>query len=230
MKMNIKEFLMLNSKKVNITIMNIDDDFITFKCNVCGAIKTVQTKSLYKEIIKNKKIHNLFCSKYFLDLEKSSTNLETSNKFHSIYRIAKERCCNPNNKDYKHYKNKFLFNDFAHFHVTCWDLFLDSLKKYPSEPLSIDRINGQLGYQPNNVRFVPMKENLQNKPNVKPVKMTNIKTNQVIEGKSFGDLAVKFKDISYVSVLHRACKAKRLYKKIWKVEFIEAESTIETKD
>ncbi len=49
--------------------------------------------------------------------------------------------------------------------------------------------------------------------------MTNIKTGEIIVGKSFGDLARNYKNVSYSSSLYNSFKEKRLYKNEWKIEF-----------
>lgn len=55
-----------------------------------------------------------------------------------------------------------------------------------------DRIEGNKGYEKGNVRFVPMKINLQNKDVVIPVMGVNIKTKEVIDANSIGELAGKY--------------------------------------
>lgn len=223
--MNYIKFAQDNQKIYNYKIIKINkmNNLAIIKCNECGAIKQCQLKSLYKSFKNgNIKIHNQFCSKYYLDICRKEFGNDIGKCFHDFYRRSHERCCNPKNKNYEKYKGKFKFKDFCDFFNCCYDIFKEALNKYYYKELTIDRIDSKKGYEEGNIRFVSMKENLQNKPYVKPVRMINIKTGEIINGVSFGDLARKYKHISYASSLHRALKKKILYKKEWKLEYIEA--------
>lgn len=153
--------------------MSIHGDIITLQCTTCKSVRNMQLKSLYKN---QNKFHNPFCSKYFLQKIKEKYGPEIAKKFYSTYRYAHERCCNPSCKDYPKYKGLFSFSDFTDYYHSCFSDFIQSTAKFGVNNLSIDRIDGSLGYQSGNVRFVPMAENLRNKKNVLPVKMTSIKT------------------------------------------------------
>ena len=114
-------------------------------------------------------------SKEKLDLIRIELGEKAAYHFHTKYRISKERCCNPNNKDYDKYKGKFKFKNFVDFFNHCYEDFKKAYLKY-GNTLSIDRINGDLGYEPGNVRFVPMVENLRNKKIVIPTKVIDVET------------------------------------------------------
>ena len=223
--MNYIKYAQDNQKKLGFRILSIHENIITLQCTTCQSIRNMQLKSLYRN---RNSIHNQFCSKYFLQKIRKEYGAVIEKKFHATYRYAHERCCNPACKDYPKYKGLFGFSDFTEYYHTCFLDFMESAAKFGVDNLSIDRIDGSLGYQPGNVRFVPMSENLRNKKNVRPVRMTNVKTGQEITAASFGELARKYKDISYAASLHRSCKAQRLYKNEWRITYIETESTIET--
>lgn len=223
--MNYKKYAQEHQKELKYTILEMNDEFVTLQCSICGAIRRLQLKSLYRN---DTKIHGNSCCKYFLDICRNEIGAEKAKNFHDCYRRAHERCCNPRCKDFEKYKGKFHFMDFTEYYHSCYEDYKKAMKDFPGQRLSIDRIKSSRGYEPGNVRFVPMSINLQNKDCVRPVLMRNIKTGEIIEGASFGDLARKYKDISFASSLHRACKKDRLYKGEWKIEFIEAQSTIET--
>lgn len=225
--MNYRKFIQDNQKRLGYKIISMNDSFVEIECNKCHAIKRMQLSSLYKNYINRKNecpttlypFHNYLCSKYYLDLCIKDLGEKAGRHFHDFYRYSKERCENPNCKDYKRYKGLFRFEDFPDFYLHCFPAYMEGLKQFHYSKLSIDRIDGTKGYEPGNIRFTSMTKNLQNKPNVKAVKMTNINTGEIIRACSFGELAIIFKDLSCVSAIHRAFKNNSLYLKEWKIEY-----------
>lgn len=125
-------------------------------------------------------------SKEKLDIIKIELGNEAAQIFHDKYRVAKERCDNPNCKDYLKYKGLFKFKDFVDFFNHCYPIFKESYKKYGNN-ISIDRINGDKGYEPNNIRFVPMDLNLKNKKIVIKTRVLDTFTNKTYEFDTFGE-------------------------------------------
>lgn len=212
--MNYKKIVYDNQKTKGYKILSINDKFTTIQCNDCGAIKNLQIASLARN--KDAHIHNQFCAKYYLNQAKIEIGNRAALNFHNTYRYIHERCCSSKCKDYKRYHGKLKYKDFCEYYKDCYPIYKEALKTHDSQELTIDRIDGTKGYEPENIRFVTMTENLRNKPNVKAVKATNTKTDTVITGVSFGDLANKFN--CYPSVIHRAYKKHYLYRKVWKIE------------
>lgn len=75
----------------------------------------------------------------------------------------KKRCQNPNNSDYPHYGGRGIkvceeWQDYANFRD--W-----ALSHGYSDELSIDRIDVDGDYEPNNCRFISMKEQCNNRSN-----------------------------------------------------------------
>lgn len=210
----------------DIEILNHDYKYITYKCKICNAIRTVEIKSIFRNSNKTKaKRHNQQCTTYHKNRIAEEIGYNAMMKLSETYRYVQSRCCNPKDKDYKLYKGKMKFEDRALFLIGCEKPFKEALKKYDYKDLSIDRIDTTKGYELNNIRFVPMKINLQNKTYVKPVKMFNIETGCIIIAKSFGELAKKYKSIKYVSSLHRAFKNKKPYKKVWYIEYLSSQTS-----
>jgi hypothetical protein len=150
----------------------------------------IPSQDLYSLIEKNERSDAMRPSwkpsKQALDNIRKELGDECADLFHRKYRIAKERCCNPNNKDYEHYKGKFAFKSFVDFYNCCYDDFKKSYLKYGNN-LSIDRIDSAKGYENGNVRFVPMEINLKNKPNVVPVIVIDTLTNEHSLYDTFGE-------------------------------------------
>lgn len=146
--------------------------------------------------------------------------VEVWHKFRNSYRYAKERCCNKNCKDYGRYKGLWNFKDTVEYYNTCFTEFLKGMEIYGLDNLSIDRIKGDKPYEPGNIRFVSMKDNLRNKSIVKPLKITNIETGEVVYFPSFFSISKEKLDSRFSSTgVHGAYKRNALYKKVWKIEF-----------
>lgn len=156
-------------------------------------------------------------SKKKLDIIRKELGDDLAEHFHTKYRSARERCYNPNNKDYDNYKGKFAFKDFPDFFDNCYEDFKIAINKYCSH-VSIDRIDGDKGYEPGNIRFVPMSVNLQNKKTVKKVLVTDTFTGEKIPFKSFGE-ASRFLDAS--GAMFKAYKNNKLYRKRYLIEDIK---------
>lgn len=156
-------------------------------------------------------------SKEKLDIIRSELGDELAEHFHTKFRIAKERCCNPKNKDYDEYKGKFKFEDFSDFFDNCYGDFKNALDLYNTR-LSIDRIDGNKGYEPGNVRFVPMSVNLKNKSNIKPIKIIDTINNEEYGFKTFWE-ARTFLNGS--GAMFNAYKNGTLYRNQYYIESIE---------
>lgn len=186
-------------------------------CSFCGAIKSYSPKS---GVPKENK-HSITCSGYFQSLIEKELGTKAKERFTSTFRHAKERCCNPKSKDYDRYKGKWNFVDYVEFHKDNYDSFKAIwLSEENKRVISIDRINGNLPYQPKNVRWVTMKENLQNKPNVKPVFAINILTGETLHSKSLGSLVSENQKIfRSLSAIHSCLKNESIYKNTWKINY-----------
>lgn len=218
--MNYKKYAYDNQKIFGYKVLKIEGELVQIECATCGAKRTLQLKSLYK----NKScIHNNFCCKYYLDIIRKEYNSDIARTFHDFYRRSHERCCNPKNKDYERYKNKFNFKDFTEFFLNCYPIYKDALKSHYHKELTIDRIDGTKPYEVGNIRFVTMMVNLQNKPYINPVRAINQITGKVTEAASFRDLSIKLTgNTNATGALIKNCRTNKLYKKTWKLEYIEA--------
>lgn len=221
--MNYISALLDSQKQFNYEILDISNDsngYAVIKCLECNAEKTILIKSLYKNTLYlNKPIHSLSCSKYYMDLAKEELGEKVANKFHNLYRYSHERTCNPNNKDYYRYKGKFGFKDYTHYHIACYDIYKNALRQYPYEKLSIDRIDNSKGYEPNNIRFVDIIENLKNREETRPILGVNIITGEKVIGEGMPDFIKKIGKGS-VSGAFTAIDKKRVYLKEWDLKVL----------
>jgi len=84
-----------------------------------------------------------------------TTHGMSNTKLYTMWQNMKERCCKPNRKDSKHYYDKG---------ITVCDEWLNSAKAFIDwalsngyqEGLSIDRIENDKNYCPDNCRFIPL--------------------------------------------------------------------------
>ena len=168
-------------------------------------------------------------SKEVLDYIRQDIGEEGAIKFQTKYRIARSRCCNPKDKDFHYYQGKFHFTSLKHFFIETYDLFKESFLQNPND-ISIDRIDGSKGYEPGNIRFCTMRENLQNKPTTIKCKMVDTYTNEEYYFNSIGEIKRWFKSQS--GGIHAAYKKGRLYRKRYLITKQEENSvsTIEIGD
>lgn len=211
--MNKSELLTLK----NQGYLTEEPEGVTIVCPKCGAVKYYKYKTSLRNI---KAIHSISCSIHYQDLIKQELGEDACRKFASTYRHAKERCTNPRSKDYDRYKGLWGFTDYVDYHKACYPNFKQAWETN-SGNLTIDRIDGSRGYEVGNVRFISMGDNLRNKPNVKAVKATNVKTNEVLSAPSLGKLASDNKKVfKSLSALHSRLIKGGLYKNTWLIEYL----------
>lgn len=96
--------------------------------------------------------------------------------------------------------------------------------------LSIDRIDGNKGYEAGNIRFVPVAINNQNKDSIIPVIAVNILTLEVIKANSLNELCINYFDKNKNSAIRQSINNNTIYNKTWKIFYtIKTQSTIENK-
>lgn len=126
----------------------------------CGNIIEVQTSSLISGHTKSCGCYRIYKKKYEYDYE---NNIPRNDRIKSVWDGIKLRCSNPNCTGYKNYGGRDIklckeWENYYNFQK--W-----SLENGYREDLTIDRINNDKGYSPDNCRWVTMKVQQNNKRN-----------------------------------------------------------------
>lgn len=123
------------------------------KCE-CGTVKAVMGSSL-----KGGKSKSCGCYNVERAIEQGKKNKKhgmSRNRLHRIWCNIKSRCNNPNVRSYEFYGKKGIRVDAV------WDDFIDfkkwSLDNGYNDELTLDRIDYNGNYSPNNCRWIPMNE------------------------------------------------------------------------
>jgi len=127
----------------------------TWKCKCdCGNEKIIKSRELKSGDTKS-------CGCIRKEKPNSQKHGKSNSRLYIAWTNMKSRCYNYKNKDYKHYGEKGItvcdewLNQFQTFYD--W-----SMKNGYREDLTIDRIDNSKGYNPNNCRWVTIKEQLNN--------------------------------------------------------------------
>lgn len=123
-------------------------------------------------------------------------------KLYNVWLSMRNRCNNPNNKDYARYGGRGIkvspewdifevFNDWAMAHG------------YVEGESTIERINNDLGYCPENCTFIPNKENAKHRS-----------TNYNIDGMTLKDYCAKH-NLNYFAILKRMSRGKSLQEALY---------------
>lgn len=112
-----------------------------------------------------------------------------------VWREIKERCNNPKNKEYHNYGGRGIkMYEFWQCPYFGFWLFLDSVGPRPSDEHSIDRINSDRGYSPNNLKWSLPSEQAANKRNNRKYKGKTMAEWSRISGLNYSTLVWRHKN------------------------------------
>ena len=144
----INDFEIMDSYNLKDYYMNT---IYVCKCIFCGNIKHYSCST----ILNNKA--KCFCKRK----RKYRNGFDSKSRLYNIYRSIIKRTQNPNNKDYHRYGGRGISlceewnNDYSKFYD--W-----SMNNGYNDTLTIDRINVNGNYEPNNCRWVDVKTQINN--------------------------------------------------------------------
>ena len=129
----------------------------TWKCSCdCGQVSIVSSGNLLKGITRS-----CGCIKREALIERSTTHQKRSSRLYITWQNMKKRCCNPIVHNYHRYGGRGITvcdewrNDFGKFYE--WAIANGYDENAPYGQCTIDRIDNDKGYSPDNCRWVDMK-------------------------------------------------------------------------
>ena len=128
------------------------------KCD-CGNEKIISKTNLIKGDSKS-----CGCLKIELNKNKLTKHGLSSSKLWGTWNSMKQRCYNPNRPKFKNYGSRGIkicdewLNDFQAFYE-----YVSKLEHFGEKGYSLDRINNDGNYEPNNVRWATYKEQANNR-------------------------------------------------------------------
>lgn len=136
----------------NMTIKT-GSDLKSGRCNSCGCIRKERN---------NHYIHG-----------------DAHTRLHDIWSLMKDRCDNPNNKRHDLYYDRGIkvcdeWRDYRNFKK--W-----SLENGYADNLTIDRIDNDKGYSPDNCRWTDWRTQAENRRNIRPVVQMDLNENVIAE-------------------------------------------------
>ena len=126
------------------------------------------------------------CFRKEITREKSTTHGMRHTKIYNTWYDIKRRCYNPNRKDYKHYGGRGItmfpewIDDFQAFYN-----YVSNLPHFGEEGYSLDRINNNGNYEPDNLRWADSK-----------TQKRNTRRNQLVQ---FGDRWITLAELSEIT-------------------------------
>lgn len=133
-----------------------------YKCQCeCGNITVVSGNALTQGHTRS-----CGCTRIKSIIEKSTTHGMSKTKIYGVWSAIKARCLNSLNKAYKNYGERGItmypawINDFQAFYD-----YVSKLPHFDEEGYSLDRIDNDGNYEPNNIRWADRKTQSRNRRN-----------------------------------------------------------------
>lgn len=123
----------------------------------CGTVRDVALTSLTRNLSES-----CGCLKAERHIEAITTHGLSHVPGHKAWCSMRDRCLNPNNASYKHYGAKGI--TVCDSWLNSFEAFLEDMGEQP-KGLSLDRIDGNLGYSKANCRWATNAEQASNKSN-----------------------------------------------------------------
>ena len=144
------------------------------KCNKCGRIFNNSIEHYRKRA--NAGISTMTCGCYDRHYNNFYKNGLSNTRLRYIYDNMKSRCCNKNNKSYKNYGGRgiTICKEWLDKEKGFDNFYNWAIKNGYKKDLSIDRINVNGNYEPNNCRWATFDEQINNRTNTVKLEYNSI--------------------------------------------------------
>lgn len=143
-----------------------DKDFIV-KCLKCGR---EQRLTNINKFVNRSNLHISICSKIVIRDFPGGTQSEKLKQFHSIWCNMRTRTTNPKYEKWKNYGGRGISSDyfkgFVDFYDKMYESYLKHIEIYGKANTTLDRIDVNGDYIPQNLRWATWEEQAKNKTNL----------------------------------------------------------------
>ena len=124
-----------------------------FECPYCGKLFEANVSNVMRG-----RTRSCGCAKGKLIVESKGTHGASKTRLYRIWAHIKERCNNPNCKEYKWYGGRGIQNEFTSF-----EEFRDYAYSHGySDTLTVERVDVNGNYAPGNISFIPLEQQARN--------------------------------------------------------------------
>jgi hypothetical protein len=160
-------------------------------------------------------------------LERSTKHNLSDTRFHNIWQKIRVRVKNSNNPNYKHYGGRGIklcesWNEnFVNFKDDMYESYLKHVEIHGEKNTSLDRIDVNGNYEPENCRWATQKEQTRNRVTTKKVKVLDFKTNEFLLSANSPAEAAELLGINGSSHIYAVLKGKRPHTRGYKFIYEE---------
>lgn len=143
---------------------------LSVECMSCGKIVTRPVSQMLNHVFCSRKCAKGFTSAHMFFLQDKRIPKEKRDRDHQLYQTwngLKVRCLVPTNRDYKNYGGRGI-KVCERWRVSFHD-FVSDMGLKPTPKHTIERINNDGHYEPDNCRWATKAEQNRNKRNVKKI-------------------------------------------------------------
>lgn len=135
---------------------------VKMKCTICGRITDADFRS---GVVTGTRTKHSQCDK---SRNKGKSLADANPRFYNMWQSMRRRTNGKNNVHYEYYGGRGIssdaFDNFVDFYDIMYEQYLEAIKKYGNEKIvSLDRIDPDKDYCPENCRFISLEEQEKNK-------------------------------------------------------------------